>query len=319
MKNIAKFISCDWGTSNLRLRLIDTKTMTVLKEVKSNDGIKKIFNQYKQGSELSQYDYFKSFLQNTLTSNGFNREITEYIVASGMVTSSIGMMELPHAEMPIKLNSPTVLTQNIELTNGMKLILISGARSTDSIMRGEEVQALGLSQYMTSEQKNGVLILPGTHSKHLFSSENQFKSFKSYMTGELFDLLANQSILSNNIEYTIWSEKYKNSFLKGVAMGIEGGLSPNIFSIRVQEILGNIDKKANFHQLSGLLIGDELSYLSEYPSNINIAADDPLLTMYKNAITYMNLIPKTSFFYGEKLQQAIILGQLKILNHHVYQ
>ncbi|GAA5220251.1 2-dehydro-3-deoxygalactonokinase [Membranihabitans marinus] len=317
MKNISKFISCDWGTSNLRLRLVDTHSMRVIKEVKTNDGIKKIFNQYKQLSSLSQFDYFKSFLQNTLKSNGFSTESSDYIVASGMVTSSIGMMELPYAEMPINYNSPSIITKKIELENGMNLLLISGVRSTDSIMRGEEVQALGLCQYMTTDQKNGVTILPGSHSKHIFSSENQFESFKSYMTGELFDLLANQSILSNNVEYSPWSEKYKKSFLKGVALGMEGGLSANIFSIRANEIFGNIDKKANFHQLSGLLIGDELSYLSKYPLNINIASDEPLLTMYKNAITFMNLLPKTTFFYGEKLQQAIILGQLNILKHHV--
>ena len=42
-----KFISCDWGTSNLRLRLVDGDNRSVLKEMETSEGIASVHQSWK--------------------------------------------------------------------------------------------------------------------------------------------------------------------------------------------------------------------------------------------------------------------------------
>jgi 2-dehydro-3-deoxygalactonokinase len=52
------FISCDWGTTNFRLRLVETNTLRVIEEVNSGMGIKALNDQCQNQDRLSLFDNY---------------------------------------------------------------------------------------------------------------------------------------------------------------------------------------------------------------------------------------------------------------------
>lgn len=305
------FISCDWGTSNFRLRLVETKNLNILVEHKTNQGIKSLYQAFKNQSDLNQTEFFVSYLRKQINNLG-----EDYgnclIVASGMASSNIGVMELKYGDMPFDENGKGIYYQLLSYENESDILLVSGIKDDRGMMRGEEIQAIGLSKFLKSDKK-GILILPGTHSKHINYEAGEFSSLKSFMTGELFDLLSTQSILSNNVESCQWIGKRRKAFVEGSVIGLSQGLSENLFSIRANHLIGDANKKDNFYRLSGMFIGDELSYLQNYNGKIFLAASQPFFDMYSLVLSSILKPDQVICFDNTILENALLIGQRKIL------
>ena len=84
---------------------------------------------------------------------------------------------------------------------GVVSFLISGACTDTDVMRGEETQAVGAFQLpeVAEFSAGSLVILPGTHSKHLTIAGGQIQDFRTSMTGELFDVLARHSVLRHSV------------------------------------------------------------------------------------------------------------------------
>ena len=124
-----------------------------------------------------------------------------------MASANIGMCELAYAEMPLQSDGSNLLWKEIFLAPKQQLLLISGAKGKNGMMRGEEIQAIGLADQLENSG-GGILILPGTHSKHLRYENKAFTDLKTFMTGELFAVLCKHSILENNVKDL--TKKYKD-------------------------------------------------------------------------------------------------------------
>jgi len=308
------FVSCDWGTSNFRLRLIHTKSLNVLVEHKTNQGIKILHQKFLAQSQLNQIAFFKNYLLSQIE-NLSDHQIARLIVIAGMASSNIGLMELDYGEMPFNIEGKGLNWKTIPFQKGQDILLISGVKGELGMMRGEEMQALGLIKYINSYQ-DGILILPGTHSKHITYRTGSFTALKSFMTGELFELLSNKSILSNNIESCPWSMKRKKSFEEGLLIGFNKELSANLFSIRARHLLQKSNKKDNYFMLSGMLIGDELSYLKNHKTTIFLAAPEPFYHIYKLALESIFIKSQIICFGDSVLETALLTAQKKIIQLH---
>lgn len=308
------FISCDWGTSNFRLRLVETDTLEIILEIKTHDGVKLLFQRFCEQKDIDQKTFFVNYLKKQI-----RRLPTEYhetlIVSSGMSTSNIGLMELPYAELPFYKNGDTLIKKQISISKKQDLLLISGIKCETGMMRGEEVQAIGLEKYL-SPYSRGLLLLPGTHSKHISYTNGQFYALKNYMTGELFDVLAKKSILSNSVESGNWNEATKAAFKEGLQLGLEGRLTSSLFIIRARNVIENRSKTSNYFMLSGLLIGDELSYLRDVDESIFLAAPDTIFELYKTALESLVDSDKVVLLNGPILESALLKGQKKVLLQH---
>ncbi|WP_299627797.1 2-dehydro-3-deoxygalactonokinase [uncultured Tenacibaculum sp.] len=308
------FISCDWGTTNFRLRVIETETLSILEERTSNLGIRDLYESFKTSSTVTQVDFFSEHLKEEILklSQKYQNEI---IVIAGMASSNIGMKNLPYADFPFHVNGSNLNAENLETSNGLKIILISGVKNNSGMMRGEEIQAIGLSEYLAYVEK-GILLLPGTHSKHISFSNQFFTDLKNFMTGELFEVIANNSILANSVIKSPWNSERKQAFKNGVSVGIKNELASNLFSVRVNDVLENKNKKDNYYYLSGMLIGDELRYLQNTDTKIFLAASNPIFEMYRTALE--TIIPENQLVLLDDLalKNALLIGQKKILTLH---
>src|SRR5450432_1404958 len=121
-----------------------------------------------------------------------------------MASSTLGMVELPYKELPFLADGSDLRVETI-YANGLfhhDVLLISGARTGDDVMRGEETQLVGcaLGAGYATQAGEQVFIFPGTHSKHVVVREGRVIAFKTYMTGEFFELLSKKSILAGDVE-----------------------------------------------------------------------------------------------------------------------
>ncbi|MDO6473365.1 2-dehydro-3-deoxygalactonokinase [Maribacter sp. 1_MG-2023] len=308
------FISCDWGTSNFRLRLVETETLNVLVEHKTDQGVKIIYQKFLQQNEIGRTQFFKNYLESQISNLGENNK-AGLVIAAGMASSNIGMQNLPYGQIPFNTQGDGLLWQVMSFKENLAILLISGVKTESGMMRGEEIQAFGLAKYLESYQ-SGILILPGTHSKHIDYKKGEFSTLKSFMTGEVFELFSCNSILSNSVEKCHWINKRHDAFKQGLEIGFSGELSANLFSIRARHILNDANKKDNYYLLSGMLIGDELSYLKGTRQTIFLAATEPFYSMYKLALETFLKDTQVICFGDKVLEKALLIGQKKIIQIH---
>ncbi|MDO6810734.1 2-dehydro-3-deoxygalactonokinase [Zobellia galactanivorans] len=312
MKIPNTFISCDWGTSNFRLRLINTETLDVLSEHTTDMGIKKCFLQFKSQSELGQDQFFAAYLKEQLKILNIPEDDDSLIVASGMLSSSIGMKELNYATIPFSFDGMDLRSELIAFDSMPDVLLVSGVCSEADVMRGEEIQAVGLAEELTVH-KSGTLLLPGTHSKHIRFEKGNFKGFTTFMTGELFEIISKHSILSASLEPAQWSPAYQHSFLSGVEKGLANQCMPSLFSIRANTLLNDSPGHDNYFYLSGLLIGAEITNLQRRDETVFLAASGIYNTLYKLALASFLPTEKIICFEERILEKALLKGQKKIL------
>ena len=301
-----KFISIDWGTSNFRLRIINT-ALEAIEVLETDDGVKSLHQAWENSSQ-NRFDFYVNFIKNKLA------EVQEIepstpIVISGMASSSIGLKELEYGAIPLKIQPQNLYTEQILASSiPNPILLISGLRSDNDVMRGEEVQFLGLHSLMKS-QKASVFIFPGTHSKHIFCDHILMTDFRTYMTGELFEVISKNTILSNSIAPGEFNENTKIAFEKGVRKAkASDAITTALFSIRTNTLFNKQTKTENFYFLSGLLIGEELKNIVGQVEII-LCADHPLHQLYEAAILILGLKHNTNLIDKKTLSNSIIIGQ----------
>lgn len=321
------FLSCDWGTSAFRLRLIDTIDYKMISEMVSFEGIARTYEAWKATDtpEQEKQSFFRDKLKQQLlvlkSQSNISFEGLDIII-SGMASSSIGMVELPYATLPFNLDGSQTNIQLIETDAffSHKIMLISGVRSADDVMRGEETQLIGLTDLLNlSPNKPYIFILPGTHSKHIYLENNRLVNFHTYMTGEIFNILSNHSILKDSIDIhslNDFSNLELTAFKKGVLEANSSDILNSLFKVRTNQLFQKLNKKENCFYLSGLLIGSELKHLaSESNCQLVLCSGNNLFEFYKTAIEVLNLSERTMTVPSEIIDKSVVIGQMKIFKN----
>jgi 2-dehydro-3-deoxygalactonokinase len=322
------FLSCDWGGSAFRLRLVDIRTRTILDEIISGEGMTSTFNRWKirfEQGPISREDYGLMVLHNQVQALG-KKTTTPLnsipVLISGMASSSIGIRELPYAGLPFSLDGRDTRIEIIAPGAHFmhEVMLISGIRTKDDVIRGEETQMIGLAANAGTDF-NGELVclFPGTHSKHIRVKKAKLVDFKTYITGELFDLLTRNSILKESVSADVppLDNAGRDAFKSGIIESGKSNLLNSLFSVRVSHLFKARTKEENYFFLSGLLIGTELKALRQHdPGHIQLCSGTNLFSLYKLALEHLDLSSKTSFVEPEIVDKSAVEGQLKIFHHH---
>ncbi len=231
------FIAVDWGTTNRRAYLIDAG------EIHSDE-----------------FEDGKGIL--SVPPDGFEQALGEIrdrlgdkpMLLAGMVGSNRGWIEAPYVACPaglvelalhvIRPSERVIIVPGVSLDNGRA-----------DVMRGEEIQLLGA--VASGEISDGCLVChPGTHNKWVGVAGGRIESFRTVMTGELFNLLKEGSILSDLLSGQAAPDE---AFRDGVERGLSGaGVTSQLFEARARFLLGHLDKSEGASFVSGLLIGEDV-------------------------------------------------------------
>nr|WP_256370569.1 2-dehydro-3-deoxygalactonokinase [Thalassococcus sp. S3] len=248
------WIAVDWGTSRLRAwAMSDGK---VHAQAESDDGMRGLTRDRFEPTLLS-------LVEPWLTAQ------STPVVACGMVGARQGWVEAPYQTVPIKPLSATP----VPVPQGdprLAAYVIAGLKQTTppDVMRGEETQIAGF--LALNPNWDGVICLPGTHTKWAQVSAGEVVSFQTCMTGELFALLSTQSVLSHSIAQKGWDA---GKFEDGLADALSRPerLATRLFSVRSRDLLEAAPKEGARAYLSGLLIGAELAATRAYWLGQNLA------------------------------------------------
>ncbi|MEZ4776832.1 MAG: 2-dehydro-3-deoxygalactonokinase [Bacteroidia bacterium] len=316
-----QFLSCDWGTSSFRLLLVNAESGEIIHSLYTQEGVGVLFRHW-QGLNTTEdkETFFLHYLGKQVTSfhalagSGFS---PEKIIISGMASASIGMRELPYATLPFSLDGTNAVIDHIfrEELCPYPVVLVSGVKSDDDVMRGEETQMLGLRERVGMD--SAVCVLPGTHAKHIFAEAGKITGFRTYMTGEIFQLLQKQSILAASVaeEASGWD---KNAFCEGVHRAQKQPLLQSLFSVRTGSLFGERDLRQGYHYLSGLLIGSEVAGMEITPAQkIILSAPERLREAYKTALEVFGYENQTEVLSSEENNHLALHGHLQI-NRSVY-
>ena len=184
---------------------------------------------------------------------------------AGMVGSRQGWVEAPYCACPAGLADLAAQLCWLPVDDaGAGRIAIMPGLSTDAaglpdVMRGEETQVFGALRGLDLLDADQVtLVLPGTHSKWVTVQRGRITGFATHMTGEVYALLRQQSILARLLpaDDGLWDAEAFDAGLDSAAL--PGGLLHHLFSVRTLGLFGRAAGPALASRLSGLLIGEEL-------------------------------------------------------------
>ena len=238
--SLTSLIGIDWGTSSFRAYCLD-KEGGVLHQQTSPQGI----GQTESNAALV---YLEDQLANLPK---------RPVLMAGMVGSTLGLIEVPYLDCPLDANQ---LADNLCLLDDSRfpdVFIVPGVRFKNrhelDVMRGEETQVMGWLATDDHLQATAQLCLPGTHSKWVHLNQGSITQLETSVTGELFDVLQQHSVLVSGTQSESDAE-----FIEGVNAAKQKDLIRSLFSVRSRVVAG--DKQANFaaSYLSGLLIGHEL-------------------------------------------------------------
>jgi 2-dehydro-3-deoxygalactonokinase len=311
MNSRARFLSCDWGNSTFRLRLVDAGKKEASGELLSDGGMAETYQLWQAAArpETERINFYRSILVRSVNNLPGTFDKNTPILISGMVSSSIGLTELPYQKFPFTWDISQFIVGKIEedeqFTN--PLYLVSGFKTDDDVMRGEETLLLGCDPGNEGEK---IFVFPGTHSKHVFVRDNRGIDFKTYMTGEIFNLLAEKSILRNAVSKGI-DEK---SFAEGLIAGKHVNLLHSAFSIRTRQLLQQVDSVSNYQYLSGLVIGAELKDLKNKDCPVYLVCSEHFKKAYMIGLDLMGF--KKGVYYLDA-DDMLIKGHCKIADHYL--
>jgi 2-dehydro-3-deoxygalactonokinase len=247
------WIAVDWGTSNLRAWAIGPDG-AIVHEASSPQGMAK----------LTREEFEPALL--ALIGNWLPAGRKTLVVACGMVGARQGWIEVPYNEAPCPPASAQSARAPQTKDARLDVWIIAGVmqREPADVMRGEETQIAGLLQ--RSPGFEGVICMPGTHTKWVRVKGGKIVEFKSCMTGEVFGLLAGQSVLRFSVGGDGWDEREYDSAVRN-ALAQPEGFAGALFSIRASSLIAGLTPAAANARLSGLTIGTELAATQAYWSN----------------------------------------------------
>lgn len=204
------------------------------------------------------------------------------LLCAGMIGSKRGWHEVPYVSAPADF---AALARDTQWIDGGRAAIVPGvcrldARGAD-VMRGEEVQFLGA--VAAGLVPDGALLCqPGTHCKWARVTDGKLVDFTTAMTGELFALLRQHSLLADLLDADVAPD---DGFREGVRRARTGDLPSLLFSVRASRLLGALPFAQSASFTSGLLIGSDVhARLVDASEPVHVLADGDLGTLYRCAI-----------------------------------
>ena len=213
------------------------------------------------------------------------------VLICGMAGARQGWVEAPYLKTPTRLDALHEGAIRVEAPGDIRILPgVAQARAErPDVMRGEETQLLGV----TEPDFSGLVCIPGTHSKWIRIDDGRIVEFSTYMTGELFSVIAQHSILAHAVDAAASpadSQAFRDGpFREGLATALAAptALTASLFRLRAAQLLGFEQRADGAARLSGLLIGSEVADAMgrhRAPRSVRLIAAGALGRLYAAAL-----------------------------------
>ncbi|WP_099827729.1 2-dehydro-3-deoxygalactonokinase [Oceaniglobus indicus] len=266
----ADWIAVDWGTTNARAWAMGGAN-TVLAEALSDMGMARL--------DPSQYEAVLLDMIGDWLGDG-----TTPVIICGMAGARQGWIEAAYAAVPcpaLSADLTPVPTDDARL----QVSIIPGLKQDHpaDVMRGEETQIAGFLSL--NPRFDGVVCLPGTHTKWAHVSASEVVSFQTAMTGDVFAAIAGHTVLRHSTTTDGWDDDAFATALTEAQTRPET-LAAHLFGIRAEGLLHGMGNETARARLSGLLIGIELAATKPYwlGRDVALIGAPRLCALYETAL-----------------------------------
>ncbi|MGC2777893.1 MAG: 2-dehydro-3-deoxygalactonokinase [Bradyrhizobium sp.] len=239
------FVAVDWGTSSFRAWLM------------AADGTELAESRGGEGMLHCTTAGFAPVLRDHLAKLGASAELP--VLICGMAGARQGWVEAPYLHTPTRLDALHAGAIRVDTDGDVRILpgLAQVRADRPDVMRGEETQLLGV----TEPDFTGLVCIPGTHSKWIRIEAGAVIEFATYMTGELFAVISQHSILMHAIAPDAAGAEDGAPFRAGLALALAAptALINTLFRLRAAQLLGFEQRSEGAARLSGLLIGSEIA------------------------------------------------------------
>jgi len=271
-------IAVDWGTSSLRGARLDATGRVV----ESRQFPRGIMTVAKGQFEAVFNECFGDWMQAP----------DALCLISGMAGSQQGWQEAPYCPCPAGFEE---LAGALHWLEAKRIAIVPGLSCLHSdglpvpqhdVMRGEEIQIFGA--LALTGLRDATVVLPGTHSKWAQVEAGRVQGFRSFMTGEVFALLSQHSILSRTLQADApWHD---DAFVHGVQLAQRTpSVLSSIFATRTLALFGSLPAAQHPSFLSGLLIGEELRAMRHAASAVLLIGSALLTERYALALSSLGV------------------------------
>ncbi|RWC89777.1 MAG: 2-dehydro-3-deoxygalactonokinase [Mesorhizobium sp.] len=275
--NVPAVAALDWGTTRLRVWLIDGAGK-VLAERRGDDGL-----------ITAREKGFANVLESHLTAMGAPEELP--VIICGMAGSRQGWLEAPYVSVPSPLGAILGGAARVpDQKRDIRIVPGLAQRLADApdVMRGEETQLAGAG---LPAKGRHLVCMPGTHSKWVLVEDGAVTGFGTWPTGELFSVLAAHSILRHSLGEHPSPVAGDNPFFRRwceIALGEGGDVTSRLFAIRAAGLLQDLKADDAAACLSGLLIGGEIASARRRhgagATSVVLVASGALAVLYQAAL-----------------------------------
>jgi 2-dehydro-3-deoxygalactonokinase len=268
-------VAVDWGTSSFRAYLLDAHG-AVEDAVTADLGILRV----------SGGDFGRAL--EAQVGPWLRRLPDAEVLLAGMIGSRQGWAEAPYVPCPAGLDELASGLARVTTPTGREAWIVpgvchNGSDGVPDVMRGEETQLVGAMGDADAGRR--VFVLPGTHSKWAVVEDGRIESFATHMTGELFAVLGEHSILGALMEPGDDPDAFAQGLERAAA---PGGLSHHLFGVRALGLFGALSATGARSYLSGLLIGHEVLAARETAlsaPSVGVIGGSDLARRYRDALT----------------------------------
>jgi 2-dehydro-3-deoxygalactonokinase len=254
----------------------------------------------------------------------------ECVIAAGMITSPLGLAEVPHVPTPAGLNELAAATRQYsfpEITD-LPILLVPGARSgprpcdpetvgTTDVMRGEETLLIGLRALGLIAPRSTLLNL-GSHWKVIeFDGRARIASSVTSMTGELIHTAQTQTVLASSVPQTPPSLIDQTWLEAGMREQRRSGLARALFCVRLLEqgSDGSAEQRLSF--LIGAFLASDMDALVsrglfDSAGKVVIAGGGVIAEAWRRALTQNSM--RAIALNDSEVENALLTGFRRIFS-----
>ncbi len=306
------YITIDGGTTSTRMRLL--KNRKIIDTVRCDIGV------LKASYDKKMYiDTIKNAISELISRN--SEENIERILASGMITSKLGLCDLPHIKAPAGISElhNAMYETTISEISDIPFVFVRGVKyesedlSASDMMRGEETELIGI---LNNEYGDCIYVLPGSHSKVIKTdAKGRIISFSTMLTGEMIAALSQNTILKDSVDLNAGNIN-KTYLLKGYDYAQMNGINNALFKVRILKDIFNKSKEDVYSFFIGVVLCDEiLSILKDSTNTIVIGGREQIknaMAMILREKTQKNIITIPE----ERVNYSTSIGMIKIYEYY---
>lgn len=326
MTKDALYAIVDMGTTNTRLFLVD-RSGEVLESAHGEFGVK---SHAISGQRSVLIEGLNQLITASTDKKGISVDRIECLFCSGMITSEIGLAEIPHCIAPVgiadlvkrvrELSIPEILPAPIYLIPGVKNRV--DHPSADSLaamdfMRGEETQSLGAIDFFKIRTPATLMYL-SSHTKLVeVDHNNRISGSFTTISGQVFSALRSNTVLASSLKGTIPDTYDQQSLFRGVRAGLTFGILRAGLHIRFMDTLIKSTPAERFAFLEGIIIGSDLRALKAhyrtFPRQVLVLGEPLRAHAYLAALQeFLDFPCEFSYLGANSMEKSALQGTFKI-------